>query len=374
MKNQQNQLLTSLFGVNKTARIGAISATVTLRLLAVLIALNALLGLLPSSIAKPDVTGTETFKLSATARDWLQGLNEDVTLYLVCEDGAANADGDLYHFLERYGEENSRIRVKVLDPSADGDTVEALGVKSDELTDMSIVVESAYRVRVIDNSELYYYVYNDGSNTMTLSPEDYSSMYSYFMELDSTGETLAGFMSYIAPYFDGDARVTNAINYVTQDKVAVAYVLTGSGASALDVQFTRLLHQSCYETRTLLDLTAVPEDCDVLVINSPTVDLTEAETGVLSAYLANGGKLFLTTYYSVGALPNLGNVLSAYGMSFETSVKKVYDGNPNYYFEGYSGAVQNMFRTQINSEHAITGKFDESFVIFDAHAIKVTET
>lgn len=118
MKQQNKQPLSVLFGINKTARIGAISATATLILLAVLVAVNALLGRLPASILKPNVTGSDTFRVSGKTLDWLETLDEDVTLYFVCEGGKSNADGDLYAFLQRYGDASDRVHLEVVDPKA----------------------------------------------------------------------------------------------------------------------------------------------------------------------------------------------------------------------------------------------------------------
>ena len=81
MKEQNKQPLSALFGINKTARIGAISATVTLLLLVLLVVINAVLSGLPASIVKPNVTGSDTFRVSGKTLDWLETLDEDVTLY-----------------------------------------------------------------------------------------------------------------------------------------------------------------------------------------------------------------------------------------------------------------------------------------------------
>ena len=373
MKQGNKQPLSLILGETRAARGVAVGALMTLILWAVLIAVNACLGMLPQSIVKPDVTGSETFKLSGVTRDWLKKqLDEDVTLYLFCEGGSASADGEIYSFLQRYAETTDRVRVEVVDPSTATELMNRFGLETVE--NLSVVVESAIRYRVIENSELYYYSYGDSSgNTMTMTPEQYYEMVDYLNANDTTGQTASLFISSVKAYFDGDARVTNAINYVTRGDVAVAYVLTGNGASVLDAALSRTLSQSCYDLRTILTLERVPKDCALLVINAPSIDLSADEAKVLSEYLADGGRLFLTTAQSVGALPNLNGVLSAYGMSFESSMKVVCEGNPNNYFESYYGAVTNVFRSQIQSQHAVTGSFDETFVVCNAHAITLSE-
>jgi ABC-2 type transport system permease protein len=373
MKQENKQPLSVLFGINKTARIGAISATATLILLVVLVAVNALLGGLPTSILKPNVTGSDTFRVSGKTLDWLETLDEDVTLYFVCEGGKNNADGDLYAFLQRYEDASDRVHLEVVDPKAGDAFISTRGGVWP--TNMSVIVESAARYRVIDQTDLYYYYFYEASSgtQMTMTPEQYVSAQQYFAEMDTTGAALSMFMSGTTAYFDGEARVTNAINYVTQDKVAVAYMLTGNGATALDAKLQNRLSQGCYDLRTTLSLAELPEDCDILVINAPTVDLSEAEAELLSSYLAGGGKLMLTTLYTAGKLTNLDGVLSSYGLSFEDSVGMIYEGNPNYYFSAGSTVAAYMYKAHIQSAHPATGDFTGAFVGAYAHAIKTAD-
>ena len=372
MKQQNNHSVSSFFGANKTARVAAASATVTLLLAVLLVLTNLLVGLLPSSIVRPDVTGSDTFHVSGKTKDWLKTLNEDVTLYYVCTNGEASAEGELFRFVEQYGESCDRITVSVLDIDRSETVLSQLGVTGEDLTDPSVIVASATRTRVIKSGELFYYVYSESDNQMSMTSEQYNAMLNQLYQNDATGQYAAMFQSYVQSYFDGESRITNAINYVTQDKTAKLYLLSGIAAT-FDVQLSRFLSQACYEVNTLLQLTQIPADCDVLVIHSPTTDLTEAEAAVLSTYLAEGGKLFLTTNYQVGALPNLGGVLSAYGLSFEESMQVVCDGNPSLHLSDYYGSYPERFYTQIQSEHAATGNFDESFVVYGAHAITTAE-
>lgn len=369
MKEHNKQPLSALLGMNKTARVGAISAAVTLLLLIVLIVVNSLMGLLPSSIASPAVTNSNTFRISGTTLDWLKSLNEDVTLYFICKGGKANADGDLYAFLERYTEANGHIRLEVVDSASDSAFITNYG--GEWPSDMSVIVSSAARYRVIDNTDLYYYYFSDSSSgtSMTMTPEEYTSYQEYFASADSTGAYLQQLIAGTTAYFDGESRVTNAINYVTQDEVAVAYMLTGNGATELDSRLSSTLSQSCYDLRTTLTIADLPADCDILIINAPESDLSEEEAAALSTYLANCGKLFLTTFYGYGKLPNLSEVLSAYGLGFEASMGYVCEGNPNYYFGSSSYTYNYIYKAHISSDPAATGDFGGEFVGVYAHAI-----
>lgn len=367
-----NQQSSNLFGNDKNTRVSAKWSIVTVLLLAVLIAANALMSLLPSSIAKPNVSGNSTFRISGTTVDWLKKLDEPVTIYFICQGGRASADGDLYTFLQKYEEASDMITLEVIDPNQNTLFIDAYGGTWPE--NLSMIVESQTRYRVIDNTSLYYYYFYDSSyGEMTMTPAEYQEMQEYLSTADSTGEMLAMLASGTTAYFDGESRVTNAINYVTQEKVATAYLLTGNGTKALDSSLSNLLTESCYELRNTLTVEALPDDCDLLIVNAPTTDLSDAEATALASYLANGRKLFLTTAYNVSKLEKLNGVLQSYGLSYHENHGVLCDGNPSYYLSDSSAAYEYLFRAHINSAHAATGSFDGEFIVATPHAIALSE-
>ena len=368
-----NQQSSHLFGNDKNTRVSAKWSIITILLLAVLITVNALMTLLPSSVAQLNLSGSTTFRISGTTVDWLKKLDEPVTLYLVCEGGRASADEDLYAFLKKYEEASDMITLEVIDPNKNTLFIDSRG--GTWPTNLSVIVESQARYRVIDNTSLYYYYFYDASyGEMTMTPAEYQEMQEYLAQADSTGQMSAMLAEGTTAYFDGESRVTNAINYVTQEKVAIAYSLKGNGTASLGSAVSDLLGQSCYDLRTTLTVKALPDDCDLLIINAPTSDLSDDEAEALSAYLENGGKLFLTTSYNVAKLEKLDSVLQSYGLSYHENHGVLCDGNPNYYLSDSSASYEYLFYAHIDSEHAATGNFDGEFVIAVPHAITFFET
>lgn len=345
-------------------RKATLSSMITLGLLVLCILLNVAVGWLPSYVANPNVTSSKTFQLSGTTKDWLKTLDEDVRIYFVCNGGKKEADKQLYSFFEQYGEMSDRVTVTVVDSSADASFINAYG--GEWPSDMSVIVESARRFCIVKNEELYYY-YNSIMEE-NLTPDEYFAMLDYCDSYDSTGSYSSQFIAATTPYFDGDSRVTNAINFVIRERVAVAYALTGSGAGALDSRLMNTLSQIGYDLRTTLTVSTLPDDCDVLVINNPATDLDATEAAALSAYLANGGDLLLATSYTVGRLENLDGVLSAYGMSFEAEINTVYENHTSYAFSDSSQSYPYLFYSHI-AQHAATGAFDGNFVTYTPHNI-----
>ena len=371
MKKQNESKLAAFFGITRASRAIALSGVAVILLLAVLIAVNVVVGQLPQTLVKPDVTGKETFLISGKTLDWLGTLDEDVTLYLICNGGRSMADGDLLAFLSRYEDASRHVEVEVIDSSSDTAFIEAHGgVWPSEL---SVIVESAARYKIIDNTELYFYYFYDTSyGGMRMTPMEYAAMLDTFSKNDTTGESLALFMKNTTPYFDGESCVTNAINYVTLDRVATVYTLTGNGTTALDAGLTEYLSDASFDVLSLSALTQIPTDCDVLLMNAPTVDLTEEEATALSAYLAGGGKLFLTTMFSATDLPKLASVLKGYGLGFTEKPNQIYEGNTNYLFN--TSISKSIFFAHIDASHPIVSEHEGTVLVTTAHSIEFIGT
>ena len=362
--------IAAFFGINKYARVGAVSTVAILAVLIVALTLNALMGLLPYNISNPDITGTHTFRVSGTTIDWLQTLDEDVTLHLICEGGKSAADGDIYSFLQCYDEASDRVTVNVIDPSSDPDFISAYGGEWPE--NMSVIAESKARYKLINSTEMFYYY--SALLESNLTPAEYTDMYNYLAETEGAEAYLVQFAESVTAYFDGESRVTNAINFVTRDDVPIAYMLTGSGASELDSSLKTLLSDTCYEMRTTLKLAELPDDCDVLIIQAPTTDLTAEEAAALSEYLADGGKLVLTTFYQYTKLSNLAGVLAEYGLGFEEKTHMAMEGHTNYAMSDSSSTYPYFFKAHVDTNHAAMQGFEDTVLCYYPHAITLTET
>ncbi len=371
---QENNRIAAFFGLNKYRRAGAISAMLILLVLVLAVTVNALTALLPHSLSKINLTGSDTFKISSQALDWIEKkLDEDVTLYWICSGGRASADSDLYEFLLRYERASEHLTLRIIDPATASDSfIQAYG--GTWPTDRSLIVESGKRYRILDVNDLYYYFYYDGSNSMVLSAAEYQEMENLILNDEKYAAQAEEILSLFTAYFDGNSRLTNAINFVTRDDITVVYTLTGSGASALDPNLAYRLAQNCHEVRTTISIAALPNDCDVLVLNAPTTDLTDAEAAALTAYLEAGGKLFLTTFYAATELPKLEKVLSAYGLSFLGEVNTVLENNPNYALSDSTSSYPSLFKVHLRADHAFGEGLENSFIVYFPHAIKLTET
>jgi len=153
--------------------------------------------------------------------------------------------------------------------------------------------------------------------------------------------------------------VISALKYVLMDDVSTLYAVTGSN-EGLDTGLTGDLWKYGYEIKNLKSVQKIPTDCDLLVLQGAK-DINDLEKMVLDNYLKNGGKLFLTTFYGVGDMPNLGSVLEQYGMDFLEQTHLLMEGDQNY-ISISSDQTTYLMRAHIR-QHGATGTFAGSFLL-----------
>ncbi len=285
---------------SKKIRRGVFNSTFVLIGIAIVVVVNILVAQLPENIKSIDVTNQKLYSLTEDTYAVLDNLTEDVTIYaLVAED---SADSLVAKTLKRYEDGSSHITVEYVDPTAMPnfyttytDTTPSEG---------SLIIVGENYSKVVDYDELYEYTFS------------YSS-YSY----STTG-------------YDGEGQITSAISYVTSGDLQVVYTITGHGETDLDSSFTQALEKMnlTVESLTLLTEDAVPEDAAALIINGPTSDFSEDDAQKVLDYLADGGKLLITTSYeAVDELTNFDAMLAEYNIQAKEGV--IMEGNMNYYYQ-----------------------------------------
>ena len=284
----------------RTARVGGYSFVLSLVVLAILIAVNVLAGQLPSSWTQFDISAAQLYSLTADTKAVVTNLDQDVTIYWISQ--AGKEDTVIQKLLDRYGELSDHLTMVRKDP--DVYPTFAQQYTDEAVTNNSLVVECGDKSRYISYEDIYQV--------------DTGSYY-------TTGS--------VSQSFDGEGQITSAIDYVVSTDLPQVYLLGGHGEAALSQTFSDELERSNYETVadfSLLNVDAVPEDCDVLLINAPTSDLAEEEVTLLRDYLAAGGKvLVLSGPQQDTTLPNLQSLLGDYGVTVAEGV--VVDNNRDHY-------------------------------------------
>lgn len=230
---------------------GGYSVAAAVIVLAIAVAVNALVGNLPSTYTKLDTTANGLYTVSEQTEKVLSGLDEDIDIYWIVQSGYE--DSNIATLLDRYSSLSDKISVTKKDP--DVYPTFAKQYYDGQLYNNSLVVCRGDRYRYIDYNSIYEY--------------DYSDYYS--------GGS-------VSQNFAGEGELTSAISYVVNDAMPTLYILTGHGEAELSSTFKTAIEKQNIQTESLSLLTveAVPEDAGALLINTPQSDISEDEAQNIS--------------------------------------------------------------------------------------------
>ena len=297
MKNNFNKKLRQLAAENKqalstrTAKVGGYSVVLALIVLAILVAVNVLFSVLPSKYTQFDISAAQLYSLTSDTKVVATNLDKDVTIYWITQAGQESTVLD--KLLDRYQDLSDHITVVKKDP--DIYPTFAQQYTDETVVNNSLVVECGDKNRYISYNDIYQVDTN-----------------SYY----TTGS--------VSQSFDGEGQITSAIDYVVSDELPKIYLLSGHGEAALSDTFSNELTRSNYETVedfSLLNVDAIPDDCDTLLINAPTSDISDEELTMLRDYVQGGGKLLVLSGPQKDAeLTNLDALLADYDVTVTDGV------------------------------------------------------
>ena len=306
MKNNFNKKLRQLAAENKqalstrTAKVGGYSVVLALIVLAILVALNVLFSVLPSKFTQFDISAAQLYSLTSDTKVVATNLDKDVTIYWITQAGQESTVLD--KLLDRYQDLSDHITVVKKDP--DIYPTFAQQYTDETVVNNSLVVECGDKSRYISYDDIYQV--------------DTASYY-------TTGS--------VSQSFDGEGQITSAIDYVVSDELPKIYLLSGHGEATLSDTFSDELTHSNYETVedfSLLNVDEIPEDCDTILINAPTSDISDEELTMLRDYVQGGGKLLVLSGPQKDAeLTNLDALLADYDVTVSDGV--VVDNDREHY-------------------------------------------
>lgn len=262
---------------------------------------NLIAGKLPSQYLKYDVSDQKLFTTGDRTAEIVKGLDEDITLYLIAQQGSE--DATLQELLDRYAGLSSHIKVETKDPVLYPNFVSRY--TSENLSENSVLVVGQNRSKAVDYYDIYQY------------SMDYST---YSSSLSS---------------FDGEGQITSAIAYVTAEDMPVVYTLTGHDEAELSTTVTSSIEKENIELKSLSLLTeeAVPEDAKAVIIYGAISDISEDEKNKLETYLEQGGQLVMLPGYTDKETPNLDSLLSDYGIALAEGL--VLEGDSQHHLPNY---------------------------------------
>lgn len=283
---------------NKIALKGGFySLVLTGIVLAILIAVNVLASVLPSTWTQLDISSTKLYSITSNTKVVVNALEKDVTIYWVVQ--SDKEDDIIENLLAKY--ESLSEHIEVVKKNPDIYPTFAQQYTSETVLNNSLIVECGDSSRYISYEDIY------------LTEADMTS-YSYTTS------------------FDGEGAITSAIDYVVSEDHPKLYMTEGHGESELSAVFAEQIEKQNIETVTftLLNSDTIPEEADVVLIHAPTSDISEEEKDMLAEYTENGGKLMVIAGpVEDGALTNLYGLLGDYGVEAEEGI--VAEGDRNHY-------------------------------------------
>ncbi len=325
-------------------RSGVWSAVLAVAVVVLAILINLVVRAIPTKYTEFDLSEAGLYTLRDSSKEIARAVDKDVTIYYLCETG--NEDAIISKLLDRYAAESSHIHWELKDPAVYPTFATQYGAQDAE--NGSLIFVSGDESTVLDAADLYEY--------------DYSDYY-------TTGSANVT--------FDGENKITAALYKLSSGEVLHAYYTTNHGEQAPTSTLTEALENQNF-TVTALDLisSAIPEDCDLLIISTPQNDFASAgalvdEMSGLRSYLSGGGKILLTTdsYYST---PNLDALMAEFGLSrteglvMEGDADHFMNGYPYYLLPEYASALESGVLDGINTSHRV--------LLQMAQGITLTET
>lgn len=320
----------------KGTKHGAYSVGVTAAVVAIVVVLNLIVGQLPEKYRSIDVSNTKIYEISDTSKTLLKNLDQKITMKVLANE--EEADERIRTFLSKYSGLSKNISVEWIDPVLHPSVLE-----ENDASENTIIVSCEETGK---------------TTTVAFSDMIVTDMYSYYY----TGTASES-------EFDGEGQLTGAVNYVVNDAGQQVYRTIGHGEAALSSTINDLMNKNNYQVEewNLLMEGSVPEDCELLLINAPTKDLTEEERTAIETYLGQGGDVMLLLGEKNAAeMPNFVALMKTYGMEpadgYIADPERCYQGN--YYY---------LFPQLSLSDEMADGISSEMVLVINAHGFTVTD-
>ena len=264
---------------------GTKTTILVLIIIAIFIAIN--LGMQSLDLTPLDFTEEQLYTLTDESKERVKDIDKDVNIYFI----GYTDDDSTVDLAKQYGKANEKINVEAVEDVNDRpDLTQKYGIESGT---QGIIVECGERSKVLTSSDLVTYD-------------------------TSTYETIS-----IA-----EEKLTSSILSVTTDEVPTVYFLEGYSDFSLEQGMYMLnvyLGNEVNETKSLdiLSTGKVPDDCDTLVITTPSKDFDDVATNSILDYINKGGNILWmnAAIAEEQDFPNVNKILETYGIKpFEVGI------------------------------------------------------
>ena len=286
---------------------GAMATGLTAGFIVIVILINVVVSILGERFPSinVDMTKSGANTLSEDALEVIDGVKQKTELYLIGADSTLEQYEvyvQLENMMDRIVERNSNISFETVDPA--GNPGFMSNYTSEGLTTGDVLVRTEKRYRIVKQATMF--------PTTT----------------DSTTYQQTS-------YNDSSAALANAISAVNSEAMPVIAVDTGHTPLMSVDGFTSELEKNNFEIKEFNLLTdEIPEGTQVIILPSPSADLTEAEVKKVSDYLnddetSEPRNLVVLYTPQMEELPNLKGLMNEWGLDVvpQSEVTATSDGS-----------------------------------------------
>ena len=269
---------------SKNFKSGAYSTFLTLIVLVAVLAVN----LLASKInLQFDVSANSIFTLTSDTKDVCKNVKDPVTIYYIAQQGLENST--IKKIVDKYAKFD-KVTVVQKDPVLYPNFTKQYTEDSLSSDSVIIVNNTTNAYKCIDYQDML--VYSDSSSSTT-----------------ATG-------------VDVEGQITAGIQNVEATNLPKLYYTGGHGETGLGDEIVAAIKKQNVDVENLnmYNTPDIPDDCDILVLNGPTYDLSADEVKKIEAYMNAGGNIIITLANTTEKMTNFDQLLSDYGMTEHTGV------------------------------------------------------
>ena len=270
---------------------GTKTIILVLSIIAIFILINV--GMQKLELTPIDFSEEKLHTLTEESKNKARNIDKNINIYFI---GYSDSDTVL-DLAKQYKKENERINVEAVDINNRPDLANKYGIESGS---QGIIVECGNNSKVLASNDLVTY------DTSTYETIDIA-----------------------------EEKLTSAIVTVAAEKIPKVYFLKGYSDFSLEENMNYLnmyLTNEINEVKTLdlLSKGSIPDDCDTLVITTPSKDFDDVATNSIINYI-NSGKNILWLNSAVTKnidMPNVNKILNIYGVKpFEVGVIRETDSS-----------------------------------------------
>lgn len=313
----------------KKFKYGALAAIITVVFVAIVVAINLICGMLDDRYDwNIDLTSKGLYQIDDQTVEFLHKLNEDVEITVLANEAYFLEDANLKvlsETLTRFKtESNGHISVKYVDPNKNPEAISVYKQNyTGDLQSGDVVIAKDDLVRVIAMSNGGY---RTNGPTTYLFQQDVSIDYSTYQQTSTLS-------------FVGEESLISAIMGVTDlNPVTIGMIDTNAGSMIYDERdsynFQRikeLLEKNNYVVESVdIATSELSADYDLVMLCSPSNDLTEAQIQKITDFLNNKNQygknlLYFGSPFKSKSTANLDAFLALWGLKFGDAL--IYESN-----------------------------------------------